>query len=560
MILTILDAMAIQGYVFTSNKIKDNIGASHLVHLALTDWPLEVLQSEFPGTVNPASGRQAKDNISLVLGGALDAELFYAGGGMCTILFADLERAKRFALAYSKKVLEHAPGFRVACVHQPIAAGLACSLEMGLTALAEHKACQDPGPALLGLGVSLPCAVSRRPAAVLDRAGEADEQPLSMEVAVERSEKTLNQAKARLSKLVPQLLVPVQLRDGVELGLVDFPDQFDDLGRSRGESSYMGVVHIDGNGVGRAFASLTGNLKDSEGDEQCLTALRGFSHAINEAGSQAVRRLVTEMVHSVTLSKEGDPPVVAETVSLTRYGSGPWLLPLRLLVYGGDDITFVCDGRLALDVAAYVLKVFQEFRDPSLNGHTLTACAGVSLVKTHYPFSRAYQMAEDLCRSAKKYRQDHLMDMDASVIDWHLCSSGIQSNIDSIRKHEYKLGEYRLTMRPYVLPGSCGSIPAGHEWHWLRREILDGLIDPNGVWAKHRTVLKQSLARALRSGPGATEREIAKFRIKHKDLNLPGGKPWSENGFSGDATPYLDALELMDMVPHSGKWGSEIGI
>jgi hypothetical protein len=41
--LSVLDFAAIQGYVFGSNQLREQIGASHLVEQAANDWLREVL-------------------------------------------------------------------------------------------------------------------------------------------------------------------------------------------------------------------------------------------------------------------------------------------------------------------------------------------------------------------------------------------------------------------------------------------------------------------------------------------------------------------------------------
>lgn len=47
-------------------------------------------------------------------------------------------------------------------------------------------------------------------------------------------------------------------------------------------------------------------------------------------------------------------------------------------------------------------------------GEQLTVAAGVAIVKTHYPFARAYELSEALCKSAKRLSRD------VSTLDWHV--------------------------------------------------------------------------------------------------------------------------------------------
>ncbi len=67
----------------------------------------------------------------------------------------------------------------------------------------------------------------------------------------------------------------------------------------------------------------------------------------------------------------------------------------------------------------------------------LTACAGIAIVKSHYPFARAYALAEELTRSAKSYRTKETIV--GSCLDWHFALSGLGGSIKEIRDREYKV-------------------------------------------------------------------------------------------------------------------------
>ena len=67
-------------------------------------------------------------------------------------------------------------------------------------------------------------------------------------------------------------------------------------------------------------------------------------------------------------------------------------------MYGGDDLTFVCDGRLGLDLAAFYLKEFSRGTIKVCGeDKSVDACAGVAIVPTKFPFASAYHFAEELC-------------------------------------------------------------------------------------------------------------------------------------------------------------------
>ena len=51
------------------------------------------------------------------------------------------------------------------------------------------------------------------------------------------------------------------------------------------------------------------------------------------------------------------------------------------------SLSFVM-GRLGLELAAMYLEALEN--DPIADGEDIKACAGICVVKTHYPFARAY--------------------------------------------------------------------------------------------------------------------------------------------------------------------------
>jgi hypothetical protein len=124
------------------------------------------------------------------------------------------------------------------------------------------------------------------------------------------------------------------------------------------------------------------------------------------------------------------------------------ILPVRPIILGGDDVTFVCDGKLGI----YFAKIFiEKFQQTSINGKNLTACAGVAIIKTKYPFYRGYWLAEDLCKNAKRKRKSDDEWSDASVLDFHIALGGVAGTLDEIRRAHYELPHGSLLYRPLMI-------------------------------------------------------------------------------------------------------------
>jgi hypothetical protein len=329
----------------------------------------------------------------------------------------------------------------------------------------------------------------------------------------------------------------ISLFSGSDLSGCRFPTELDKLGRSVGEKSYVAVVHIDGNKIGKQVQKFMDN---ADNIQKFQKDYKEFSDRITQAGKASLQSALTLLMADGNVN-----PGLAKccTFSLEHDDKGACLLPFRPLVFGGDDITFVCDGRIAFDLAAECLKTFH--RQSNNKQH---ACAGIALIKSHYPFSRGYELAEQLCRNAKKYlEKNHIQ---GSAMDWHFLSGGAAISCEEIRLREYQVKidsqQYELTCRPYLVePKDQGKI---NDWDSFRNQLLIPLQEEERYKKAHSRL--KSLPGTLRNGPVVTKALLTNW--KHKGLELPNyTNDASGDGFPGGTkTPYIDAVELLDfMVP-----------
>ncbi|MCB1057342.1 MAG: hypothetical protein KDD11_17720, partial [Acidobacteria bacterium] len=278
-------------------------------------------------------------------------------------------------------------------------------------------------------------------------------------------------------------------------------------------------------------------------DEDLRTRFKNLSEEIEQLGEAALEAVVNRVCGRIEPGDEADQRRIGGLVPDLGFDLQPceagWYLPLRPLILGGDDLTFVCDGRLALDLAVTVLEVFEGFESAELGA--LHGCAGIALVHTHFPFARAYDWAETLCGSAK----GHLLATrcEGSALDWHIGSPLPNQSLETLREREYRNTEgKRLTLRPYRL----GTDPQEAEgWRFLSQELLDGAAGfRRKRWERHRNKV-QELAKLVREGPDAVEVSLQAWRVAAPHLEFP--KPLTDRGFDGDSTPLLDAVELIDL-------------
>lgn len=437
--LTVLDTTGIQPYIFGSNRLRENIGASYLVSQATDDWAREALHTFARKDINRKvyafdPKKHQPDAKPRIEDDGLAAELVYAGGGNTVLLFSDEKYAVEFTQILSRRILEEAPGINLVAVHKEFDWDSQSLYEVVGNLMKDdldfQKRSRIPSAPLLGLGVTAACKSTQLVAVGMSDKFEEDE-PYLISTEIKTKLKVIREANDNLQK-----------KFASALGSYEFPLRTDKMGRSEGDSSYSAVIHADGNGMGKRFQKF--------GEGKCnrdyIIDMRKLSHSVNQAGINALKKVVEILVKSIEVDADGKRKVKGQFEIKDNY------LPFRPLVYGGDDVTFVCDGRLGLEIAAIFL---QEFEKQPVVGNEdgkspLTACAGICVVKTHYPFARAYQLSEDLCRQAKKFVKDENKG-DFSALDWHLAASGLSGSISEIRQREYQVPAGSLAMRPVSL-------------------------------------------------------------------------------------------------------------
>ena len=532
--LTALDVTGIQRYIFGSNRLQENIGASDLVHQATRQWAFEKL----PPSHNVADLEKGTLTTSRIEDGELAAEVVYAGGGNTLILFADdadKRKAKNFVNALSKKLLEDAPGLDLVAAHvtvdweaQSLGNRRDGRVQAVMSELARVKQSRRSSAPVLGLGVTAACQST---GLVAVQSHPDDEYPISAEVVAKLA--GVSVVNERLLGILPQIR-----SSGYKPAL-----DFDDLGRTKGESSYIAVIHADGNRMGQHVQKIADKYPDpGAGNRDYIEAIRKFSENIEVASRNALGVTVDNLLGNLPmLSAKG-----ALSISDDKF-------PFRPLVFGGDDVTFVCDGRLGLTMAARYLEMFEVEMEKV--GEKVFACAGVAIVKAHYPFARAYQLAEKLCHSAKHYVRENESNGDFSALDWHFAAGGLLGSLAQIREREYEIlrdnkdnKPYKLYMRPIRLH------PAGNDWRtWDNFSSVTNTFntanDDKQNWSGKRNKI-MGLRQVLRDGSEAVELFRRAYDIKPLPaMRTQRGHPpdsLSIGGWDGTVCGYFDPIEAMD--------------
>jgi len=505
MFIVLIDTTGIQEYVFGSNKVAENLGASYnvknLYECEEEGLLREVSHKLFSNRVELEKWKTEPDNI-LIKSGKLDMEVGYIGGGNALLLFKDKDCVRRFIEEWTKTLLIETPGLNTAVATQENVELDNISMSDLFKDLSKNKFTFHPIVTLPRHGITAECTKTGLSTEFYQPDKDGKEQYISS-VAHSKLE---NESKAHtmFSKEFGGVL---EKRDGDKVIKYRFPKKLEDLGQDEGKN-HIAVVHIDGNDIGELFSEC-----------KTIEALRELSDSLKEAVKESAKKLVTSIVENYEDYYEKGFRLKDKT------------LPIRPIILGGDDITFACEGRLGVHFAETFIKAFTSVKLPG--DKTLSACGGIAITKTKYPFYRGYKLAEELCHSAKIKAKDK-GEENSSWLDFHIAYGGLSGNLSSIRERNYITSEGTLYFRPYRLHGrksdeynfiECGkAIKKLSEW-------------PNNKLAEFRE--------ALTRGETATKKFIIEMGYRKREL---GGSycDYNKSGWKDSKTPYFDVIELMD--------------
>lgn len=529
--LVSIGVAGIQDYIFRSNRLRENIGASYLVMAATEIWPPECIRKmkNVESKMNVESNltkTNTLDDGKRIEGNAVEVEFLYMGGGNCVMLFRSAQHAQDFTWELSSHALTHAPGLTLDIHHadfdwDAFPNGLAEAVAKSLDDLKAERSRQPRVMPLAGLGVTVMCGSTALPAVGVfnEIPDPTSRYPMSAEVQakIERRDDAND-----------------NLRDLIYKGDYEFPLDFEDI--SVGEYGMMAVIHADGDGMGKRIAAIKATAGSNR---DYITRMRALSSNLKGAGRQALQDTIN---HTVSWLEQNADRLERGEIDATRQmihwkPSDP--LPIRPLVFGGDDLTMVCDGRLGLAMTLMYLERFEALtNEKKLEGGAVTSSAGVALVKPHYPFARAYNLAEELAASAKTYKREAAIA--GGCLDWHFTTGGLYDSIDGIRQREYCVPAGNLTARPIAASGA-----GDRAWPTIAAQVDDF---QDAVWASNK---RNAFRMALRGGKEAVASFYNTFDRTVKPLKLEGYQDgWKDKQDEQDKedkqATYYDALELAD--------------
>lgn len=524
----LLDTVSIQKYVFNSNQLRENLGGSYLVKKIYEKYIQRAVEA-IPKLDSFQMDLWATEHGEIKLQkGDCKGEVGFIGGGKALLLFAEETDAREFVMIWTRILLVEAPGLITAVA---IKESFDYSDEMFqleliklFSQLANNKNRCFPVTTTSSQGITSICS----------RTGLSIEGYLSGKlVGLDKDIPVSSVSMARMKAAQDDEVIKKEENKKTHSDFV-LSNKLEELGQMSGRDSHIAIVHADANGMGNRFKSCR-TLKEYR---ELSTEV---AHITEEAFDDLLKYIADDLVPQ--LKKEDSGFVISMQ-------GDKKILPIRPIIIGGDDITFVCDGRLGVHLAEKLLRIWTQkilHLDNKTKEETLSACAGIAIIKSKYPFYRGYELAEELCSSAKKEARRYLAlyQQPSSWLDFHLAYGGISGSLQEIRDQQLNVGELRLHYGPYLVSKiqpeeekDIRILKAG------MRELSDETKWPRSKIKEFRSTMYK--------GTQELKLLVQEMKVKKRSLPVQGyllSETYENEGCANGITPYHDMVELLEYYP-----------
>lgn len=482
-VLVMYDVRGIQKYIFNTAKVKDAIGASYIVENIIED-ALKYATDVLK--VENLNLLWKNDEGPIVYDGSVqyDVQVLYIGGGNAYVVFRNRELCIDVNKVMAKYIIEKTYSLHLA---------------VAIVEKTDDYA-QDYRCIMKKMDVTKANMIMSKPLGKLPVV-KLDEQTTEIE---------------HILKLVAEKEKRNQIDSKVKI--------FDNYITEKGVDSTIAVVHMDGNNMGLRIREQIKNVHDYN---VAVNKMRQISFNISDSYKK----------------------VFKEMADLFNQDEKMNILPILV---AGDDITYVCNGRKALDTVKYYVENISKCSmtgasdEESLKTYGFSVCAGVAYINSHFPFSVAYEVAEECCASAKKEAKNKENCVDGRVgnwVDYQIVKSIHAKKIEDLRDRELSNGNDEiLYRRPYYIPTDSHQISAGEK-------ALDRLLQYVADFKSER-VPKSFLKQIRNAYPlGNLQVEVLMDFLKSRGHNMPDGTyEMYEKTDSKQVAKWYDALEIMDYI------------
>jgi hypothetical protein len=319
-----------------------------------------------------------------------------------------------------------------------------------------------------------------------------------------------------------------------------------------GDEQWIAVVHADISALGefyKAVGSAAAQLSDaSAGLAMALGAAKAIESSLIAAAQKATEHTLLDVAKKCA-----------------------GIMPARPVLLGGDDVTMIVRGDLALpfinrflieleDVSEVKLKDFADAHGISTDDRKdlavrLTATAGIAFGKSKQPFFRLLDLAESLCGFAKKVaKAKRNRKRSPSLVAFHrVTESALVADAGDLIDRLTLTDGRKLTMQPYRVGSIEVDIPRLDQLEQLKQLLYEDVLK-SGALRELRSLLLQDLNdqadEALRRWCVMAKKHSGKAFAEFEQLMLKscGNVRAMEGVFASDgpnsgSTPLFDALE-----------------
>lgn len=479
-VLTVLEISKKQQYIFKTNRLRENIGASSII-----DYVTETLPDQY---CEDAKGT-----------------LVNRGGGSSIFYFDDHDQAVSFNMALTKMLLKTYPGLEFFVGLQnydPKSDRIMDAMDNLFSRLEQKKSTRMHYAGITDLGISEKCASTRFPAIGLDDYG----RPASAEILA-KSNESHKQSQANRKDF--------------------FAMSSEALGLARNEKAYMAITHIDGNRMGKRILEIKQQFSNRYGKEATELVNQAYVEALNKF-SKNIERAFKESFQSLV------DTLVAQRSYLEANGLKlePDKIPIRKIILAGDDVCYVTDARIAIECARIFIEKLETFE---LEGEKITACAGIAMVKDKFPFYKAYQLSENLCRNAKNAIKEDKIE---SRIDWQIMQGDFTTDIKELRARTHITKDKKnISLKPMIVSLDKEKSNNQHHYHYFVQDL--------------KALGKDSMARGKVKGmlPVIQQGEAATniyLNVNQLHPLIGSHRMGAMTGFIEEGCVLFDAIETMD--------------
>ncbi len=475
--LSIYTIRAKQDYIYKTNKVLEIVGASENISNA---WNVLFQKAEEAGLkvkriselfcFEQIRKSFAKEEVDMV-------ELF-CGGGNDTVLFRNKVCFRTANKAFSFCLLKEYPGMIPMAVSTDVSGNYREDYRRLMEESEKEKNRMIPGRDQFIL-----------PFSMMDR-----DTFLPM-TDMENNERY---PKERLCKRKAGIRVRNAETDSEAIRLLD------EMVTKKGEESLLAVIHADGNNMGSKIMDLLGSHTDYD---YCVNSMRKFTCDTAEAfvnhGLSAVYRCQKALMEKYKNHKK----YIDKNGNLKKS-----LFACRKIISDGDDITFICNARFAMEYAKAYVNAVQTYQRDKKSDWSYSSCAGICIFHSHYSFAEAYRLAEKACDDGAKAKV-HIVGADGKNIpleegwvDFHYIHSGAGGDLQTIRRMQ---GTSECMARPWRIDGDRTEDPRAFEKLEKLAEILRNYsvsrteIKSLGIdWENSRELGYASIQRVCGHHPG----------------------------------------------------------